>query len=135
VTTGAVVPAVLVAVFGLMLLQHLALGSELLRFVKQPGPSPRLAPARQLIAQVPADAPLAVTSQLAIHVPMRQQLYHFPGNDSYDPALVERAQYILGDRKRDEPHERDAIERLVSEGRWRVVAEASDFVLLERQRE
>ena len=134
-TTGTAVPTVLVALFGLMLLQHLALGSELLRFVKQPGPSPRLAPARQLIAQVPADAPLAVTSQLAIHVPLRQQLYHFPGNDSYDPALVERAQYILGDRQRDEPRERDAIERLVSEGRWRVIAEASDFVLLERQRE
>ena len=129
---ASVVPATLGALLGLMLLQHLALGSELLRFVKQPGPSPRLAPARQLIAQVPPDAPLAVTSQLAIHVPLRQQLYHFPGNDSYDPALVERAQYVLGDPQRDYPSERDAIERLVSQGRWRVVAEAGDFVLLER---
>lgn len=127
------VPAALVALLGLMLLQHLALGSGSapLRFLKEPGPSPRLPAARGLIARVPPDAPLAVTSQLAIHVPLRQQLYHFPGNDSYDPALVERARYVLGDRARS-PEEGAEIERLARDGRWRVVAEERGFVLLER---
>ena len=116
----------------LMLLQHLALGSEPQRFLKNPRPSPRLAAARQIIAQVPRDAPVAVTSQLGILTPMRQQLYHFPGNSSYDPALVARARYVIGDRQRDGRRENGDIEALIASGRWRVIAEQSDFVLLEQ---
>lgn len=129
---GRAVPLALAVLTGLMLLQYLALDSEVIRFLKQPGPSPRLAPARALIARIPPDAPLAVTSQLAIHVPLRQQLYHFPGNDSYDPALVARARYVLGDRWRS-PEESAALDRLIQSGVWRVVAETSGFVLLERR--
>lgn len=116
----------------LMLLQHLALGSEPQRFLKNPRPSPRLAAAREIIARVPPDAPLAVTSQLGILTPMRQQLYHFPGNSSYDPALVSRARYVIGDRQRDDRRENGDIEALIASGRWRVIAEQSDFVLLEQ---
>lgn len=114
----------------LMLLQQLALGSELLRFLKNPGPSPRLAAAQAVIALVPPDAPLAVTSQLGIQVPMRRYLYHFPGNSSYDPALVARAAYVIGDRQRDNGREAGDIDALVQSGRWQIVAERDDFVLL-----
>ncbi len=116
----------------LMLLQHLALGSEPQRFLKNPRPSPRLAAAREIIALVPRDAPLAVTSQLGILVPIRQQLYHFPGNSSYDPALVASARYVIGDRQRDDRRETRDIDALISSGRWRVIADKDDFVLLEQ---
>lgn len=124
--------AILAGLLVLVALQHIGIGSEVLRFAKDPRPSPRLAAAQALIARIPADAPLAVTSQLGIHVPLRRDLYHFPGNSSYDPALVARARYILADRQRDFPRERDAIDALLRAGGWRVVAEANDFVLLER---
>ncbi|CAA9571882.1 MAG: hypothetical protein AVDCRST_MAG18-2072 [uncultured Thermomicrobiales bacterium] len=116
----------------LMLLQHLALGSEPQRFLKDPRPSPRLAAAREIIALVPRDAPLAVTSQLGIWTPIRRELYHFPGNSSYDPALVARARYVIGDRQRDDGREAGDIAALINSGRWRIVAEQSDFVLLEQ---
>jgi uncharacterized membrane protein len=129
---GAVLSLTLGGICVLMLLQHLALGSEPQLFLKNPRPSPRLKPAQALIARIPPGAPLAVTSQLAIHVPLRQELYQFPGNDSYDPALVDRARYVLGDRQRDNGHEAQDIAALVQSGKWRIVAEQSDFVLLER---
>jgi len=114
----------------LMLLQQLSLGSEPLRFLKNPHASPRLAAAQEVIALVPSDAPLAVTSQLGIQVPMRRYLYHFPGNSSYDPALVARAAYVIGDRQRDGGREASDIDALIKTGRWQIVADRSDFVLL-----
>lgn len=131
-----VLAPVFTALFGLVLLQHLVLGSEIIRFLKDPRPSPRLAVARRGIALIPPEAPLAVTSQLGIHVPLRQRLYHFPGNDSYDPRLVDQAEWVLADRLRDPPRERAAVERLLQDGggRWRVVWEEGDFVLLRRDR-
>lgn len=129
---GLVTPLILGGLAVLMALQHLALGSEPQQFLKNPRPSPRLAAAESLIARIPADAPLAVTSQLGIHVPMRRELYAFPGNSSYDPALVARARYVLADRQRDNGREAGDIAALQQAGGWRVVAEASDFVLLER---
>ena len=127
-----VLAATLGGICALMLLQHLALGSEPQRFLKNPRPSPRLAAARQIIVMVPRDAPLAVTSQLGILTPMRQQLYAFPGNSSYDPALVARARYVIGDRQRDDGREAGDIQALIDSGRWRVIADKSDFVLLEQ---
>jgi len=124
------VPVALAGLAVLMLLQHLTLGSEPLRFVKNPHASPRLAAAQAVIALVPPDAPLAVTSQLGIQVPMRRYLYHFPGNSSYDPALVARAAYVIGDRQRDNGREATDIAALVKSGRWQIIADRSDFVLL-----
>lgn len=132
VTKPPTLAAILSGLLVLVLLQHIGIGSEVLRWIKDPRPSPRLAAANTLIARIPSAAPLAVTSQLGIHVPMRRELYHFPGNSSYDPALVARARYILADRQRDFPRERDAIDAVLRAGGWQVVAEASDFVLLER---
>lgn len=116
----------------LMALQHVLMGSEVVRMLKHPGPSPRLPAARAIVAAIPPDAPLAVTSQLGIQVPMRQDLYAFPGNDLYDPALVQRAQYVLGDRQRS-AEESAEIDRLLASGRWRMVREEAGFVLLERR--
>ena len=126
------VPLVLVALLGLMLLQQVMMGSEVVHFLKDPRPSPRLAAGEQLIRQIPPDAPLAVTSQLGVHVPLRQDLYAFPGNDLYDPALVQKARYILGDRQRS-PDENAEIDKLAASGSWRIVTERDGFVLLERR--
>lgn len=116
----------------LMALQHLLMGSEVVRMLKSPGPSPRLPAARAIVADIPPDAPLAVTSQLGIHVPLRQDLYAFPGNDLYDPALVQRARYVVGDRQRS-AEENAAIDSLLASGSWQLAREEAGFVLLVRR--
>ncbi len=78
--------------------------------------APRVAAADALIRLIPPDAPLAVTSLVATRVPLRRSLYEFPGNASYDPALVDCALYILGDRQRDAATEGSALDTLVQLG-------------------
>ena len=94
--------------------------------------APRVAAVDALIRLIPPDAPLAVTSLAATRVPLRRDLYAFPGNASYDPALVDCARYILGDRQRDEGSEGGILDDLVAGGRWGLVQNEGDFELLRR---
>jgi hypothetical protein len=111
--------------------QQAALGGPLPAYLRGYPPDPRAAAARQVLLALPPDAPVAVTSQLGPHVPMRRQLYYFPGNRAYDAAGVERARWVVADRRRT-TNERAAIERLQASGQWRTVLDVQDYVLLER---
>jgi uncharacterized membrane protein len=51
----------------------------------------RVASVDVLIAMIPKDAPLSVTSLAATRVPLRRYLYEFPGNEFYDGGLIDRA--------------------------------------------
>ena len=121
---------------GLLLLatvsQQVVLGSPLLQYARGYRPAERAVAAQQVLAALPPETPVAVSSELAPHVPLRRQLYFFPGNRAYSPALVERAEWVLGDRRRSEA-ERAAIEALERSGRYRVVLEVDDYVLLEQR--
>ncbi len=99
--------------------------------LRQGNNATRVAAVDALIRLIPLDAPLAVTSLAATRVPLRRSLYEFPGNASYDPALVDCSMYILGDRRRDANAEGSALDSLVASGRWQLVKQQGDFELLE----
>jgi uncharacterized membrane protein len=92
----------------------------------------RVASADILIAMIPKDAPLSVTSLAATRVPLRRYLYEFPGNEFYDFTLVDRADYVLGDRRRNNGTEGAALDKLKANGQWQLVKRQGDFELLHR---
>jgi len=95
-------------------------------------PNPRAAAGRALIRQVPDDAPLAVTQKLAGNTPDRRFIYMFPGDPLYQsPALVDRADYIIGDEQLSD-FEKAAIADYRGDPAWRVVDERGGFILLRR---
>ncbi len=90
----------------------------------------RTASADLLIAMIPTDAPLSVTSLAATRVPLRRHLYEFPGNEFYDATLIDRADYVLGDRRRGD--EGTVLDTLKENGQWQLVKRQGDFELLHR---
>ena len=92
----------------------------------------RVASVDLLIAMIPQDAPLSVTSLAATRVPLRRYLYEFPGNEFYDPTLIDRADYVLGDRRRDGNTEGVTLDKLKANGQWQLVKRQGDFELLHR---
>lgn len=92
----------------------------------------RVASVDVLIAKIPKDAPLSVTSLAATRVPLRRSLYEFPGNEFYDSTLINRADYVLGDRRRDGNAEGVALDKLTANGQWQLVKRQGDFELLHR---
>ncbi|HEY1016304.1 MAG TPA: DUF2079 domain-containing protein [Herpetosiphonaceae bacterium] len=99
-------------------------------------PAGRLADARAILALVPPDAAVAAGTFLAPHLAQRQEIYFFPGNNSYPPEYVDRAEYLVADR--NPPSSRDkvlpALERYLADPRWELAAERGDFVLLRQRR-
>lgn len=92
----------------------------------------RVAAANALLRQVPRDAAVAATSFLAPHLAQRQEIYFFPGSGSYPREYIDRAEYIVGDR-RPPGGNRQVIELLddyLQRPDWELVAQEGDFVLL-----
>lgn len=95
--------------------------------------NPRAAAGRALIRQVPARAPLAITQKLAGDAPDRRFVYSFPGDPLYhDPALVDRADYLIGDEQLSAP-EQAAIARYRADPAWEVVDERGGFILMRKR--
>lgn len=94
----------------------------------------RVADARAILAQVPADAAVAASTFLAPHLAQRQEIYFFPGNKSYPAEYIERAEYLVFDRRPpgNSAETRAAIERYLNDPAWVIVAEAGDFALLKQ---
>ncbi len=87
-----------------------------------------------LITMIPPDAPLAVTNLAAVRVPVRRDLYQFPGDRYYNPALIDRAEYVLGDRiqGRTRGEEGELLDQLAQNGQWMLIKRQGDFMLLRR---
>ncbi len=92
----------------------------------------RVASLDLLIAMIPPDAPLSVTNLAALRVPLRRYLYFFPGQEFYDATLIDRADYVLGDRRRDSGSEAAVLDTLRANGQWQLVKRQGDFELLHR---
>jgi len=92
----------------------------------------RVASADLLIAMIPKDASLSVTNVVATRVPVRRYLFFFPGQEFYDAALIDRAEYVLGDRRRDNGAEAAELDKLKANGQWQLVKRQGDFELLHR---
>lgn len=90
----------------------------------------RIASLDILIPMIPNDAPLAVTNHAALRVPVRRYLYMFPGDKFYDPALVDKADYLLGDHGQTD--EDRLIAHMKANGQWQIVKRQGDFELLHR---
>lgn len=127
------------AVSGVLVVLMLALSAfqfaytnpnKVVTFAKHHTESGRTPQADVLIALIPRDAPLAVTSLAGTRVPLRRALYEFPGNEFYDPALIDKAEYVLGDRRRGD--EGTVLDQLKANGQWQLVKRQGDFELLHR---
>jgi hypothetical protein len=97
-----------------------------------PAEASRAASADVLIAMIPNDAPLSVTNLLATRVPLRRYLYFFPGQEFYDAALIDKADYVLGDLRAGKGSEAGDLNALLANGQWQLVKRQGDFELLHR---
>ncbi|MGQ9549530.1 MAG: DUF2079 domain-containing protein [Roseiflexus sp.] len=93
----------------------------------------RLAAIERLAALIPPDASLGVTSFLAPRMMPRRFIYYVPPDDSFPP--LERAEYLFIDTRaaalRTERHH-DFVRQLRESGRWQVIAEEQDLLVLRR---
>jgi uncharacterized membrane protein len=123
-------PLFAVLLIGAALGSQLVLRSPLISLATRERDTARIAAAHELMAMVPDDAPLSVTSQLGPHMARRRELYFFPGDDVIYPAeRATRGRYLLADlRESDVPR----LRRLQQSDEWRTLAEREEFVLLER---
>lgn len=91
----------------------------------------RLAAMERLATLIPPDAPLGVTSFLAPRMMPRRFIYYVPPDESFPP--LERAEYLFIDTRaaalRTERH-RDFVRQLRESGRWQVLAEEQDLLVL-----
>ncbi|MDQ6831784.1 MAG: DUF2079 domain-containing protein, partial [Chloroflexota bacterium] len=92
----------------------------------------RVASLHAAITLIPNDAPLSVSNLAADRVPMRRYIYFFPGDQYYDPALINRAEYVLGDRAQGNGTEATLLDQLAANGQWEEIGRPGDFEVLHR---
>ncbi len=123
-----------------VLLVVMAFGSQLwlrtplIHQVTTPPDQQRIAAAHEVMALVPPDAPLSVTSTLGPHMARRRELYFFPGGGLiYPTEFVERGEYLLVDLHEVPPEYADWLQAMRQGEQWRTLTEQHDFVLLKRE--
>ena len=93
----------------------------------------RIEAMERLAQLIPQDAPLGVTSFLAPRMMPRRYIYYVPPDESFPP--LERAEYLFIDTRaaalRTERH-RDFVQHIRDSGRWQVIAEEQDLLVLRR---
>ena len=120
------------ALIGVTLASQIWLRSPLINLATRTPNHAHIADAHAMIALVPADAALSATSTLGPHVARREQLYFFPGNVIYPPAIATNGDYILADRNEIPAADQPLFQAVLNSPDWRIVAERGDFILLER---
>jgi uncharacterized membrane protein len=104
-----------------------------IRAWRQPEPIERRQAAYRVLAQIPSDAAVAASSFLGPHLAQRQELYFFPGTNSY-PFPIERADYIVGDLRLDKSETaQQALAQIAADPAWEQVANDADYVLFRRR--
>jgi uncharacterized membrane protein len=114
------------------LFSQLVLRSPLIHLVTRERDSERIAFAHTLVAHIPDDAAVTVTSAFGSQLARRRELYFFPGNIIYPPAFVERGDYLLVDRHEVPAADVPRLRQIQQSSDWRTLVEEMDFVLLER---
>lgn len=103
-----------------------------IRALRQPESAERRAAAERVLALIPPDAAVAASSFLGPHLAQRQELYFFPGTNSY-PFPVERVDYVVADLKLDNgAAAREKLQLLGDDPAWKLVTEDTEYVLLQR---
>lgn len=117
---------------GMALVSQIWLRTPLINLITRTPDHAHIADAHAMIALVPPDAALGATSTLGPHVARRRELYFFPGNVIYPPAIATNGDYILADRNEIPAADQPLFQAVLASPQWRTVAERGDFVLLER---
>ncbi|MBP8251008.1 MAG: DUF2079 domain-containing protein [Herpetosiphon sp.] len=124
----------IVALFVMMLVGSLTLNNAIKTALSNREPAQRVADARAIVAAVPPDASVAASTFLAPHLAQRREIYFFPGNNSYPAEYVDRAEYLVFDRRPPANNDklREAIKRYLNDPNWQIVQEHGDFILLKQ---
>jgi len=123
--------ALMIGAIGMAAATNLAYRNPVVTTVLYRETPERLAAMERLAALIPPDAPLGVTSFLAPRMMPRRFIYYVPPDESFPP--LERAEYLFIDTRaaalRTDRH-RDFVQRLRESGRWQVVAEEQDLLVM-----
>lgn len=87
---------------------------------------------KELLKQVPNDAPLAIQNTWAPYVTPRRGLWLFNRRALYSLHPEQAAQYIFADVRNPDSEEAKLASEVLATGQWRKQAEASGYVLLVR---
>jgi uncharacterized membrane protein len=86
---------------------------------------------RALIAKIPADAPLAISSLWAASVPPRQGLWVLLNRVLYSTNPTAKAQYIFANLRNQE--EADIVLFIRTDPNWEEVGQGGEYILLKRK--
>ena len=120
------------ALVGLVLLATISVwifGPKELRLLKD---EPSWQDGQALLAEIPPDAPLAITNTWAAQVPARQGLWFFRRRSLYSMNPEKEAQYIFAWKRGDDSHEAKLIDEVLTDPHWQKIDQRGDYVLLKR---
>ncbi len=125
-------PQVALALVVAALVAQVWLRSPLISLATRDRDPARIALAHEMLQLVPPDASLSITSTLGPHAARREQLYFFPGNVIYPPAIATNGQYLLADTTEIPAPDQPRFAAVLQDPVWQVRAQRGDFILLER---
>jgi uncharacterized membrane protein len=92
----------------------------------------RWASGKELVKQVPDDAPLAISNTWAPYVAPRQGLWLFARRALYSEHPEQAARFIFADVRNPESEEAKLAAEILATGQWRTQAAAAGYLLLVR---
>jgi hypothetical protein len=92
----------------------------------------RWASGKELLKQVPDDAPLAISNTWAPYVAPRQGLWLFARRELYSEHPEQAARFIFADVRNPESEEAKLAAEILATGQWHRQAEAAGYLLLAR---
>ncbi len=123
-------PTALTGLVAATVVANLVWRSPLQTLASRPRPSARIAALQQLVARLPADVPVTVSSQFGPFVARREQIFYFPGNIVYPKEYVERGHWLLVDRAEVPSDCLARLEVLVASASWSVEYDQDGVILL-----
>jgi hypothetical protein len=113
---------------------HLITPNPVLSLVRHHEPPARLATAREIIAQIPADARVAASGRIAPHL-LRRYLYYYP---LADQSVLPDLNYIIADVSSssfDDPPSRAQLDAVRQSDAWEMILKENGFEVFKRRGE
>ncbi len=89
--------------------------------------------ATPLLAQIPADAPVAAGSTLAPHLPPRPGLWLLQADPHYSMHPLDAAQYVIADTSSSEPKQKILLDQIKADpATWQLVDQRQGYALYKR---
>ena len=123
-------PGLGAAVLCATLAANLVWRSPLQTLISRSRDSERIALLEQMVARLPADVPVTVSSQFGPFVARREGLFYFPGNIVYPRQYIEQGHWILVDRGEVPEDCMARLDVLIESPRWQIEADQAGIILL-----